>query len=114
MFGFKFLGNTHVPHHKNTAESVPVKMPAPKEVLLPMSQHIGAPATPIVKVGDEVLTCGLGSVYPRDLVIGKVVEVKIDSYSIEKIAVIEWSVDVDSLKYVMIVTDKGVSPSAEQ
>ena len=54
MFGFKFLGNTHVPHHKNTAESVPVKMPAPKEVLLPMSQHIGAPATPIVKVGDEV------------------------------------------------------------
>lgn len=25
-----------------------------KEVLLPMAQHIGAPATPIVKVGDEV------------------------------------------------------------
>ena len=31
-----------------------VKMTPPKEVLLPMSQHIGAPATPIVKVGDEV------------------------------------------------------------
>ena len=32
----------------------PVKMTSPKEVLLPMSQHIGAPATPTVKVGDEV------------------------------------------------------------
>ena len=29
-------------------------MTSPKEVLLPMSQHIGAPATPTVKVGDEV------------------------------------------------------------
>ena len=54
MFGFKFLGNTHIPHNKNTAELTPVKMTPPKEVLLPMSQHIGAPATPIVKVGDEV------------------------------------------------------------
>ena len=54
MFGFKFLGRTHIPHRKNTAEMPAVKMTPPKEVLLPMSQHIGAPATPIVKVGDEV------------------------------------------------------------
>ena len=54
MFGFKFLGNTHIPHNKNTTELSPVKMTSPKEVLLPTSQHIGAPATPIVKVGDEV------------------------------------------------------------
>ena len=54
MFGFKFLGKTHVPHYKNTAHIQPVAMTPPKEVLLPMSQHIGAPATPVVKVGDEV------------------------------------------------------------
>ena len=54
MFGFKFLGNTRVPHNKNTADMQPVKMTTPKEVLLPMSQHLGAPATPVVKVGDEV------------------------------------------------------------
>ena len=54
MFGFKFLGKTHIPHHKNTAELTPVKMTPPKEVLLPMVQHIGGPANPIVKVGDEV------------------------------------------------------------
>ena len=46
MFGFKFLGNTHIPHRKNTAEMPPVKMAAPKEVLIPISQHIGKPATP--------------------------------------------------------------------
>ena len=54
MLGFKFLGNTHSPHRKKTTESSPIKMPVPGEVVLPMSQHIGAPATPIVKVGDEV------------------------------------------------------------
>ena len=54
MFGFKFLGRTHVPHCKSTAELAAVRMTPPKEVLLPTSQHIGAPATPIVKVGDEV------------------------------------------------------------
>ena len=55
MFGFKFLGNTHVPHNKNTADMQPVRMSTfPKEVLLPMSQHLGAPATPVVKVGDQV------------------------------------------------------------
>lgn len=54
MFGFKFLGNTHIPHHKNTAGMKPVKMTPPKEVLIPTSQNIGAPATPIVKQGDEV------------------------------------------------------------
>ena len=54
MFGFKFLGNTRVPHHKNTAESSPVKMTLPDELLICTAQHIGAPATSIVKVGDEV------------------------------------------------------------
>ena len=59
MFGFRFLGKTHVPHCKNTAGSVPVKMLPPKEVLLPVSQHIGSPATVTVKVGDEVKVCQL-------------------------------------------------------
>ncbi len=54
MFGFGFLGKLHIPHHKNTADMPPIKMTPPSEVLLPMAQHIGAPAVPIVKVGDEV------------------------------------------------------------
>lgn len=54
MFGFKLLGKTHIPHYKNTADLAPVRMTPPTEVLLPLSQHIGAPATAVVKVGDEV------------------------------------------------------------
>lgn len=54
MFGFKLLGKTHIPHNKNTADMSPIRMAPPKEVLLPTIQHIGAPATPTVKVGDEV------------------------------------------------------------
>ena len=54
MFGFRFMGNTHIPHCKNTADTPSVTLPSVKEVLLPLSQHIGAPATPLVKVGDEV------------------------------------------------------------
>ena len=48
------LGRTHVPHRKNTAGAPAVRMPAPEIVSIPTSQHIGAPATPLVKVGDTV------------------------------------------------------------
>ncbi|MCL2567821.1 MAG: electron transport complex subunit RsxC [Oscillospiraceae bacterium] len=50
----KFRGGAHVPHHKDTAELESVRMPAPATVVLPMQQHIGAPCTPTVKVGDQV------------------------------------------------------------
>jgi len=49
------LGKTHVPHYKNTAKLSAVRMTKlPETVLLPMAQHIGAPAKPVVNVGDKV------------------------------------------------------------
>ncbi len=48
------LSGVHVPHRKHTADKSVVRMEVPKIVTLPMSMHIGAPAKPIVKVGDEV------------------------------------------------------------
>ncbi|MBQ8303263.1 MAG: electron transport complex subunit RsxC [Clostridia bacterium] len=48
------LGKTKIPHRKHTAAMGAVRMPAPASVLIPMAQHIGAPAVPIVKVGDKV------------------------------------------------------------
>lgn len=47
-------GGAHVPHRKHTAEMATVQMPPPATVVLPMSQHIGAPCKPVVKVGDPV------------------------------------------------------------
>lgn len=47
-------GGVHLPHFKNTAETVSAVMPPPKQVVIPMQQHIGAPCKPIVKKGDVV------------------------------------------------------------
>ncbi len=54
MFKKKNLGKLRIPHRKNTAKLSPVRITPPKEVLLPVSQHLGAPATPVVAVGDKV------------------------------------------------------------
>lgn len=43
-----------MPHRKNTAGAKPERMPTPAYVTIPMSMHIGAPAKPVVNVGDEV------------------------------------------------------------
>lgn len=48
------LGRVRTPHRKNTAGMRAERMPAPEIVLLPMAQHIGVPAVPVVKPGDKV------------------------------------------------------------
>lgn len=54
MNPFRTHGGVHAPHRKHTAKSPSVTMPAPAQVVIPMSMHIGAPCTPLVKVGAEV------------------------------------------------------------
>lgn len=52
------IGGIHPPEGKAATESKPIEIIMPKEgalMVYPMSQHIGAPATPIVKKGDRVL-----------------------------------------------------------
>ena len=45
----------HVKDMKELCADTPIeKMPAPKKVYISMSQHIGAPAIPVVNVGDKV------------------------------------------------------------
>ena len=55
--GFKTLpGGIHP--HDNKAFSKDKKieeMPLPKKIVIPLSQHIGSPSKPIIKIGDEVL-----------------------------------------------------------
>ncbi len=53
--GKNYLYGIHVKDMKELCADKPiVKMPAPKKVYISMSQHIGAPAIPIVNVGDKV------------------------------------------------------------
>ncbi len=50
-----FPGGVHPHDHKHFSASAPIEaMPLPQRVIIPMSQHIGAPSVPLVKVGDEV------------------------------------------------------------
>ena len=49
-----YLHGVHTPHRKKTRHKPVLRMDVPKTVTIPMSMHIGAPSTPIVKVGDEV------------------------------------------------------------
>lgn len=50
----KVRGGVGVTHNKNTEHMPAERMPVPDRVVLPMSQHIGVPCTPVVKVGDIV------------------------------------------------------------
>ena len=50
----KAVGGILLPHLKKASECETVIMPPPSEVKIPLSQHIGVPATPVVKKGDKV------------------------------------------------------------
>lgn len=50
-----FKGGVHPPHNKKYTEHIAVENAAePKFVYIPLQQHIGAPCSPLVKVGDNV------------------------------------------------------------
>ena len=54
MKRYTFRGGTHVCEHKDTAGMKTERLPEPASVCIPLSQHIGAPAVPVVAVGDSV------------------------------------------------------------
>ena len=53
---WRFPGGLRLAGHKNESIAIPVA-PAhlPQYLILPLQQHIGAPAKPLVSVGDKVL-----------------------------------------------------------
>jgi electron transport complex protein RnfC len=54
LFGFK--GGVHPPEHKAESNQRPVHAaPLPRKLVIPLRQHIGNPAKPVVEVGERVL-----------------------------------------------------------
>ena len=51
---FTFKGGIHPATNKNTRKSPITPITPPASVCIPLSQHVGAPCTPCVKVGDVV------------------------------------------------------------
>lgn len=53
---FKFKGGVHPPEHKAESTSRPIHAaPLPKKLVIPLRQHIGNPAKPVVEIGERVL-----------------------------------------------------------
>ncbi len=48
------LNGIHLAHNKGTKKCETIDFPLPKSVIIPMSQHMGAPCDSLVKKGDEV------------------------------------------------------------
>ena len=50
-----FKGGIHPPYNKNYTDKLSIEtLRPPREIVIPMSMHIGAPCTPVVEAGDEV------------------------------------------------------------
>ncbi len=53
---WSFHGGIHPQENKQQSLTAPLRqLPLPERLILPLQQHIGAPATPLVQVGDKVL-----------------------------------------------------------
>jgi electron transport complex protein RnfC len=53
---FKFKGGVHPPGHKEGSNTRPIHAaPLPRQLVIPLRQHIGNPAKPVVNVGERVL-----------------------------------------------------------
>lgn len=66
------------------------------------------PAEADVRVGDRVMSSGLGSIYPRGLIIGYVTEVNSDAFSRTLVAKVKLAVDLNKLTKVMVIMDYDV------
>ena len=70
---------------------------------LPVMEYI--PQEADVAVGDEVITSGLGGNFPKNLIIGQVVEVKKRDYEMFQQAMVRPTVNFDRLEFVLVITN---------
>jgi len=62
------MGGIHPPEHKTLTAGEPIeRFAVPKRVVLPLSQHTGAPCEPVVKKGDAVKTGQLIADSPKPI-----------------------------------------------
>lgn len=65
----------------------------------------GLDKTTAVAVGGQICTSGLGGIYPKGLIIGKISEISDSKYDASVNAVIEPGIDLTELEDVFVITD---------
>ncbi len=66
-----------------------------------------------IRVGDKVVSSGVGGVYPRGLIIGKITEIRMDEASRTLTATVEPAADLDSVSKLMIITEYNIYSERE-
>ncbi len=66
-----------------------------------------------IKIGSIVETSGLGGIFPSRLIVGKVVEVKIDQNGLNQTAYLEPATDFYDIKNVMVVKREVIGEDAK-
>jgi len=61
------------------------------------------PSDSAIRIGDQVVTSG-STVYPRDLILGYVIDADFDETGVAKFALLEPAADIDTLEQVFILT----------
>ena len=61
------------------------------------------PGTAVIRNRDQVVTAG-STVYPRNLIIGHVINVGFNDTGIEKYAILEPAANIESLEQIFILT----------
>lgn len=67
-----------------------------------------------IRVGDKVLSSGMGGVYPRGIVIGRVTEISVDENTRTLTALIEPSADLESISKLMIIIEYSIVSEREE
>lgn len=62
------------------------------------------PSSAIIRISDQVITSG-STLYPRDLVVGHVIDADFDATGVAKYALLEPAVDFDTLEQLFILTE---------
>ena len=65
------------------------------------------PSSSIIRNNDQVVTSG-STVYPRDLIVGHVIDAGFDDTGVAKFAILEPAADIDNLEQVFILTQYNV------
>lgn len=71
------------------------------------------PSKANVEVNSNVITSGLGGVFPKGLVIGKVIEVVPDEYGLTQMAYIKPSAKFYDINHVVVVKREMISPKKQ-
>lgn len=61
------------------------------------------PKKAVVQIRDIIVTSGLGTIFPKGLIIGKITDVVMDSQGLYQIASIELAADVDRVEEVLVI-----------